>query len=559
MYDRNLQVKTTGWVRWAVRLAAAGLMSIVAGAEAVGQSETSYRPGFHVVDYAISIDLPDSGSIINGDATLTVQRTNSADTLTLDLRKLHVQRVSIDDRTMPFARTDSTIGIALPRDIGGTFSVRVIYDGAVTDGLIAHRDSAGRWTYFGDNWPNRARYWIPSFDHPSEKATVSWTVTAPLGQTIVANGALVESRTLPMAQRQRVLARWRESKPITPYLMVIAAAPLAKLDLGETACGFAEIQSCVPQSVYVAPEQKNVLPGAFNLAGEIVRFYGGWIGPFPYEKLAHLQSETRYGGMENATAIFYADGLFRRGGVTEGLIAHETAHQWFGDAVTERQWPHVWLSEGFATYFAALWTQHAHGDSAFRAELERLRSAILSDTVSVPKRPVIDTIETDLLALLNVNSYQKGAFVLRMLRLELGDRDFFTGIRHYYEQHKHGTAVTADLQQAMQLASGKNVQAFFDQWLRRPGYPEVTVSWSKNRKAPGTTMIITQTGRFGYFEFPLPVVVIDRKGAEHPFRIPVAARAVTQLDVGYSTAEIARVVVDPDVTVLVRAGTGEAR
>jgi len=322
----------------------AALVSIVAWSGLVAQSAVSPRPGVHVIDYAISIDLPDSGASINGDATLTVQRNGAADTLTLDFMNLRVSRVAIDERTTKFARTDSTIGIPLPRDIGNTFKVRVVYAGAVRDGLIAHRDSAGRWTYFGDNWPNRARYWIPSIDEPSEKATISWTVTAPVGQTIVANGALVENRNLPMAERRRVLSRWRESKPIAPYLMVIAVAPLVQLDLGETACGLAELQRCVPQSVYVAPEQRKILPGAFARAGDIVQFYASLVGPFPYEKLAHLQSETRYGGMENASAIFYADALFRRAGVSEGLIAHETAHQWFGDAVTEKLWPHVWLS-----------------------------------------------------------------------------------------------------------------------------------------------------------------------------------------------------------------------
>ena len=524
----------------------------LAGSRVFAQPEASYRPGVRVVDYALSIDLPDSGSSIHGDATLTVRRTQPVDTLTLDLRKLRVERITVDGRSTRFARTDSTIGIPLPRGAGGTFKVRVVYTGAVTDGLIARKDSAGRWTYFGDNWPNRARYWIPSIDHPSQKATVSWSVTAPLGQTVIANGSLVENRTLPMAQRRRVLARWRESKPITPYLMVIAVAPLVKLDLGETACGLAELQRCVPQSVYVAPEQKGILPGAFNRAGDIVQFFASRIGPFPYEKLAHVQSETRFGGMENATAIFYADALFRKGGVSEGLIAHETAHQRFGDAVTERVWPDVWLSEGFATYFAALWNQHAHGDSAFRAELERLRSEILSDTNAVPKRPVIDTIETDLLALLNVNSYQKGGFVLHMLRSELGDSAFFAGIRGYYARHKHGTAVTADLQVALQDASGRNLRSFFDQWLRRPGYPEVTVSWTGTDDARRTTVSVTQSGRFGYFELPLPVVLIDRNGARRQFRIPVAARAVTRFDIDYPGAEIVRVIVDPDVTVLVR-------
>ena len=535
------------------------LSCVFAWRQLLAQSEPSYRPGVQVADYSVSIDLPDSGSSIHGDATLTVRRTARVDTLVLDLRKLRVERVSIGDRTIRFARTDSTILIPLPPGSDGTFKVRIVYSGAVTDGLIAHKDTAGRWTYFADNWPNRARYWIPSIDHPSQKATISWIVTAPLGQTVVANGALLESRMLPMAERRRVLSRWRESKPITPYLMVIAAAPLVKLDLGETACGFAELRGCVPQSVYVAPEQQKVLPGAFARAGDIVGFYASRVAPFPYEKLAHLQSATRYGGMENATAIFYADELFRRNEVTEGLIAHETAHQWFGDAVTERDWPDVWLSEGFATYFAALWNQHAHGDSAFRAEMERHRLAVLNDTVSVPKRPVIDTIETDLLSLLNRTSYQKGAFVLHMLRSQLGDSVFFSGLRDYYTAHKHGTAVTADLQVALEHASGKKLGAFFDQWLRRPGYPEVSVAWNSAPASGKPAVTVTQTGRFGYFEFPLPVVLIDRNGGRHPFTIPVLSRASTRFEVEAPVGEIARVIVDPDVTVLARIAEARAQ
>src|SRR4026209_307114 len=163
------------------------LLSVLGGHQGFAQSTTPYRPGVSVVDYALSIDLPDSGSSIHGDATLTVQRTAQLATLTLDLRKLRVQRITVDGRSTRFARTDSTIAIPPPRGSGGVFKVRVVYEGAGTDGLIARRDSAGRWTYFGDNWPNRARYWIPSIDHPSQKSTLSWTVTAPLGKTVIAS------------------------------------------------------------------------------------------------------------------------------------------------------------------------------------------------------------------------------------------------------------------------------------------------------------------------------------------------------------------------------------
>jgi aminopeptidase N len=234
------------------------------------------------------------------------------------------------------------------------------------------------------------------------------------------------------------------------------------------------------------------------------------------------------------------------------LIAHETAHQWFGDAVTERLWPHVWLSEGFATYFAALWTQHAHGDSAFRAEMERSRSYILADTTAVVRRPVIDTLETVLVALLNNNSYAKGGFVLHMLRSELGDTAFFAGIRDYYTKHKHGTALTADLQLALEHASGKNLQAFFDQWLRRPGYPEVTVTLETTAPPGRSAVTVAQTGRFGYFEFPLTVVLVDRSGAQHRYRIPVTAGASTRFEIDQSGVDVVRMIVDPDVTTLMR-------
>jgi aminopeptidase N len=527
-------------------LALAALPSVT-----LAQEPHPYRPGIDVLDYALTIDLPDTGSIIKGDATLTVRRRARVDTLVLDLRLLQVQRVTLDDRTRTFARTDSTILIPLPRGRTGTFRVRVIYGGKVTDGLIARRDSAKRWTYFGDNWPNRARFWIPSVDHPSDKATVTWTVRAPRGRTVVANGTLLETRTLGKGRRARTLTRWRESKPIAPYLMVIGAGPFTKLDLGETACGLSEIRKCVAQSVYVAPEQRKVLPGAFAKAGEIVTFFATQVAPFPYEKLAHVQSATRFGGMENASAIFYSDDLFRkRGASDEGVIAHETAHQWFGDAVTEREWPHLWLSEGFATYFAALWTHHAHGESAFHADMSHIRDLVLDDTVAVPKVPVIDTVTMNLFDLLNRNSYEKGGFVLHMLRAEVGDTAFFAGLRDYYVKHKHSTALTADLQASLEKVSGRTLGGFFDQWLRRPGYPEIELTWSDSALT-SLSIGITQSGRYGLFEFPLRLALVDPNGNVRRVEVGVPAQLVTRIVLPVS-GSVERIDADPDVQLLAR-------
>jgi len=518
------------------------------------QDPRPYRPGFDVSDYALAIDLPDTGATIHGVATLTVSKTlASVDTLRLDLLDLKVSTVTVDGRLARFTQTDSSVVIPLARKGGRTpvYTVAVDYGGAVVDGLIARVDSAGRWTYFGDNWPNRARHWIPSIDHPSDKATVTWRITAPMNRTVVANGKLVSSRgVLSSDGTERMEWVWRESRRIPVYLMVIGAGPLVELDLGDTDCGLAELQRCVPQSVYTAPEQRDFVPGPFARAGEIVQFFSNLIGPFPYEKLAHVQSSTRFGGMENASEIFYPDAAFRRHTLRDDVIAHETAHQWFGDAVTERDWPHLWLSEGFATYFAALWERAARGDSAFRARLASMRDAVIADSSSVPLRPVIDTAQKNLLALLDRNSYEKGGFVLHMLKLQIGERAFFDGIRQYYAHHRHATATTDDLRAEMERASKQQLAWFFDQWLTRPGFPEVTATWSYDSTAHEVSVALSQSNRFGTFQFPLTVAVIDSSGAEH--------RASTRFSLEYSSPQLripsptvpARIVLDPNVDLL---------
>jgi aminopeptidase N len=532
----------------------AGLL-LAFGARLGAQQVRPYQPAFDVSDYTIAIDVPDTGNFIRARATITVARTAASDTLSLDLLDLDVRDVSVDGRPVKFLRTPEKIAIPLARKSGKTaeYRVEVAYEGAVTDGLIARADSAGRWTYFGDNWPNRARHWIPSIDHPSDKATVTWRVTASPAKTVVANGKLVSSKAVRVGGIERQETVWRETKRIPVYLMVIAVAPLVEVDLGDTACGLAEQQRCVPQAVFVAPEQRGGMPGPFARVGEMVQMFASMVGPFPYEKLDHLQSSTRFGGMENASAIFYADRPFRTNSVSEGTIAHETAHQWFGDAVTEREWPHVWLSEGFATYFAALWTRAARGDSAFRREMSGIRSTILADTISVTKRPVIDTIETDLLSLLNRNSYEKGGFFLHMLRAQVGERAFFDALRNYYAKHRHSTALTDDLRAEMETASKQSLSWFFDQWLRRPGYPELNASWSYDSVAHEVVVGVTQGARFGAYKFPLTVAVVDSAGAAHRATSEILAvgDAAQRIRIP-SPAKPARVVLDPDVALLAR-------
>jgi aminopeptidase N len=544
-------------VRHAVRVL---LGSFLAAAPLVAQGVVSpfaghtYQPGIDVRDYDIHVELPDTGAFIRGDVTVTVRRAAGVSTLRLDLvDALTVRGIEVNDRAVGPVHAHNRIEVPLGGVSGDSVSVRVRYDGTVSDGLVVLKDAQGRWTWFGDNWPDRTRQWLPTVDHPSDKATVSWTVRAPTGRTVVANGTLLGVRALGGREARLSETRWREAQPIATYLMVIGAGPLVSVPLATTGCAQTDVSRCVPQSVYVMPENREWLPGPFAAAAPIVALFESLVAPFPYEKLAHVQSATRFGGMENASAIFYAYELFPTRKMNEGLIAHETAHQWFGDAVTEREWGHLWLSEGFATYFAALWTRKSRGDSAFHAEMATIRQQVLDDSV-VARRPVIDTAQTNYLALLNANSYQKGGYVLYMLHRQLGDSAFFRGLRSYYVNHRNGNALTDDLRAELERSSGRSLGQYFDQWLRRPGVATPSIGWAHDATDSTVSLLVLQDSSRAY-ELPLTVLITERSGEQRRVEvaIPAQARATVTLP-GRFPARPASLTFDPDHFLLARIG-----
>jgi aminopeptidase N len=513
-------------------LACGALASLPDGARAQATppslTGSSYRPGVNVRDYDVRLELPDSGLFLRGDVTVTARRAPSLATLRLDLiDSMTVRSVEVDGRRVTATHSANVLDVPLASAKGDTVRVRVVYDGPVHDGLVVRKDAKGRWTWFGDNWPDRTRQWLPTVDHPSDKATVSWTVRAPTGRTVVANGVLLGAKVLGAGRTE---TRWRESRPIPPSLMVIAAGPLVRVDIHSPDCHQGDRGQCVPQMVYVLPENESFMPGAFQSAGPIVNLFEELIGPFPYEKLAHLQSNTRFGGMENASAIFY-DGRRFPSQIKDDIIAHETAHQWFGDAVTEREWGHLWLSEGFADYLSALWMQRAHGDTAFQRVMAGSRAKILADR-DVASRPVIDTAQTNYLALLNANSYDKGAWVLYMLHRELGDSAFFRGLRSYYAKYRDSTALSDDLRRELEQASGRSLRQFFDQWLRRPGFAEPAIGWAFDASTGSVSLFVQQESARGPYAFPLTVVVTDADNVEHRLSVDVPAEARATLPLG---------------------------
>jgi aminopeptidase N len=257
----------------------------------------------------------------------------------------------------------------------------------------------------------------------------------------------------------------------------------------------------IPVWNYVFQQNKEVGFRSYAVALQILPFYITHIGPYPFEKEGNVQSKTRFGGLENASAIFYFENSVSDPGV-ESLMAHEIAHQWFGDAATEIQWQHLWLSEGFATYMTHCYLENKYGADTLRKGMKKDRAQV----IAFEKRrltPVVDsTIKDDYMELLNPNSYEKGGWVLHMLRRRIGDNLFWKGISTYYTTYRNKNASSTDFEKVMESVSNQDLGVFFRQWLFTPGHPHVHIDWKYDSDKKSLIIDFTQTQE-QLFDFPL--------------------------------------------------------
>ena len=449
--------------------------------------------------YDIALTLPAIDSVLRAVVT-TRWRLTGPQPVVVDLdSSLAVTAATVAGHPVTWRRNGNTIELPVPATAGNDVTTSVTYSGIATDGLIIRGLGPGR-TIFADNWPDRARFWLASNDHPGDKAGVSWQIDAPAMLRVVANGSVTAQDTLSGG-----MIRWRfeNPEPIPVYTMVVGAAVFETAVLPAAGCA----TRCVPVSVLTYPGDSGGI--AFRNASRMIDFFAERFGRFPYSELRHVQSATRFGGMENATAIFYNGPAIHDGTLREPTVAHETAHQWFGDAVTEAEWHHLWLSEGFSNYAAALWAEHEEGDSALRATMAAARSAVMASAVL--DRPILDSAITDPMKQLNSNNYQKGSWVLHTLRALVGDEVFFRGMRRYVRTYEHGNALSEDFARIMEEEAGRDLSWYFRQALRQPGHPVLDV----RTEVEGGHLVISvrqvQPEAWGLFRIPnLEVTVDDR-------------------------------------------------
>ncbi|MEM7375036.1 MAG: M1 family aminopeptidase [Bacteroidota bacterium] len=454
-------------------------------------------PQIDILHYNFQLEMSASTDLVKGQTEVTVRFPQAGtEQLVLDLddRGMTVGEVRMNKESLTFSHKQERLQIQLPTPSKSEDTVRVWiqYEGTPEDGLIISKNKYGDRTFFGDNWPNRAHYWLPTVDHPADKAFCDFIVIAPDAYQVVANGELVEESDLSAGMR---LTHWRSTVALPTKVMVMGAARFAVQYVGKV--------DGIPISSWVYPQDRDKGFFDYALAMQVVAMMAEYIGPYPYAKLANVQSKTRYGGMENASNIFYSESSVTGDRRSETLIAHEIAHQWFGNSASEASWFHIWLSEGFATYFTSLYMEATYGREPLLTLMQANRTQILSSSAS--RKPVVDPSVTDLNALLNTNSYQKGAWILHMLRRKIGDEDFQQSVRTYYETYQFSNALSKDFQEVVEEVSGQQLDAFFQQWLYQPGFPVLETDWTYDAKKKSIQLSIKQTQKGKLYQFPLDI------------------------------------------------------
>ena len=504
--------------RFATSLLLLLIVCSIASAVRVERLIDTWQPKHYVVSLTLNDQLSE---IVSGSARIDVLVLKKTSLIDLDFGELRTSRVTVDSKPASFTHKNGKLAITLaePANPGTKLVVEVAYSGKPKDGLIMSADKDGKPSAVGDNWPNRVHHWIPTFDHPSAKATVTFNITAPAREEVVANGKLDRVETTANGTRTWT---YSEGAPIPPYCMIIAVGQFARIEPSQRAP--------VPISYYVPKSESHLALKGFAPAIPSLEYFNELIAPYPYEKLAMIVGATRYGGMENSSAIVFTPQFFNvrpqakisapygipRG--TVNLISHEIAHQWFGDSVTESTWADLWLSEGFATYFAGLFLQRSEGEAAFQDYMSRAAEEIFEYEKKKPS-PIFDRDTEDLLGLLNANNYQKGAWVLHMLRSSLGDQVFFRGIRDYYHKHKEATATTEDLRAALEAASGKDLSGFFKRWIYESGHPKYQLSWEWRQKSE-VRLVLRQLQSGNAFLDHVPVAITTTSGKRDVFLKP---------------------------------------
>lgn len=506
-----------------------------------------------ILNLALDVTPDFKARTVAAKATLTFKPiAKELRELALDAVALDVKTVSSSAQVQGYQNTGDKLTItfaqAIPADQETT--VTISYSAEPEKGLyfrtpeMGYKD--GDTHLFTQGEAIEARHWYPCFDAPNEKFTSEIICHVPEGMTVLSNGRL-------MSQTKEgsglVAAHWRQEKPHVNYLISLVAGYFKKLE---------DQYRDIPLAFYTPASAIDEAASSFRGTKDMMGYFEQEIGvPYPWSKYYQVcVNDFVAGGMENTSVTTLTDRtLFTDASEnirsSQGLVAHELAHQWFGDLVTCKDWSHLWLNEGFATYYAHLYAGHKDGRDAMLYGLFRDADGITDRTDDT--KPIVYRKFDDPSEQFSYLAYPKGSWVLHMLRSQLGEDLFRRCIKTYLERHQYGTVVTEDLNAVIEELSGRSYDRFFDQWVYHAHHPELDVSYSWDEKAKLAKVSVNQTQKLSdsvlLFHFPLTIRFQTSRGAtDHQIFVQEKSE-----DFYFALPEAPKLVrIDPEFTLLAK-------
>jgi aminopeptidase N len=465
--------------------------------------------------------------------------------------KLKVAKVTIGPKAVScgFSTKNDTLSVTLDRAYGPdeALDLAIAYSGPPEKGLhFVLPESAypeKTLSFWTQGEADDTRHWLPCYDYPNDRATSEMIITAEKPLFVLSNGVLIETKDSSKGWRTY---HWKMNTPHVSYLISLAAADFAI---------YHDRAGNLPLDYYVLKHVDEAT--ARRLMGktpQMIRFFGEVTGePYPYAKYAQVcMPDFLAGGMENISATTLTDTVLHDETQAleadeDGLVAHELAHQWFGDLVTCKDWSHLWLNEGFASYFDPLFTERDRSEDAFRLTMRGALDTYLASDRGY-RRPIVEARYESSESMFDAVTYSKGACVLHMLRGLLGDEAWWKGIRRYVVAHKFQVVETDDFRKAMETASGKDLKWFFNQWVYKGGHPELKVQWRFEDADKTVRVQVQQAQKLDdqtpLFRLPTTLEITEDIGKTHS--VPVVIDGTTHEFVIPSAVTPRMVQIDPE-------------
>lgn len=490
--------------------------------ERKGTAELRAPRTFDIEHYIIRVSFNRETKTIFGDVTVRLKPLSSAlKTFNLNAKDLNVKKVTIEssNKTLFWKTLRDKLDITLDRAYtqNETISVRIVYQAQPKRGLYFTNKGRKRnfdvpaqiWTQ-GEPEDNSA--WFPCYDFPDDKATTEQFITTQTDELAIGNGVLIETTTNPDTTKTY---HWSLEVPYATYLVSMVVGKYVKLEdkYKDTAIEY-----------YVYPGSEEVSRKAFTQTLHMMElFENNFRFPFPYKRYSQtiVADFNIFAGMENMTSTTLADTYILNENSylnesTEELISHELAHSWFGNLVTCKNWGHLWLNEGFATYMEAAYVEQTQGHKAYLKKLKSDAITYLTSEAYGNRHPLANKYYSLQNELFDATTYQKGSVVIHMLRRAVGDEIFWNALNVYLNEYKFKAVETADLQRVFERVSGQNLQWFFDQWVYKAGFPMLKADYVYDNKTGTLKINLAQTQPFdaltpAAFRLPIDIQIVTSK------------------------------------------------